>query len=995
MFKFCRNCQHSNTEDARFCSKCGFVLDSVQFQNDKYLDEIQRLKKEFFEKITVLEQKIISQYQSDNQLNSDEVARLNKESQAKEIIEVNQPTQVESIQDAIVNEVKISDKPEEVSIKTELQEIVTESSSSFLEESLGPIGTLLNQLKGVYFKYKRENKLPVFMLTLAGAIILLFGLGYLLQYSVVNYFGALNPIFKVTIGYVASFVLLAFSLRLYQRKPAFDEYAAALIGLSFSINYLLTYFLHSIDSSSVITTAAVGFVLIVLNTGLSVFIALKTRSKIVAVISFLGGAFAPMYLESSGNPTFYLSFLFLLNLAAHYLSKKLDFKEINLSASLISLAILEAIVLKVGAGPFWKYAMYLTFIHLFSYWVVYVNLIKNKQPKTELDAKSLGLIAAAISLLVFNMYYVSEQFQQSNWGFVLLLSVLIWAVASKLYWHVLNNQLKTFFVSVTSAFAILSVPAILSHELFTVAWAIEGILLVQFGFAFKLQKVRKEGLVLFALSILSIYSHITDFNLSNIFGQASFYQIAFSGFYLAGLWFLLNKQLSILTVVEKEAKKYLEVLFVVWLNAICAIIGSYLLSENYFALSLIPYFLGLAIAVKVQNKFAHFVQFIFLLTPLAGYVHSVYSVANWHFFDQERYAQIAILVLFMSMWLIPLFIQKVASTYPHRSMWIRSLFYLLLPIVYIPSVLRRAEFLTAEIFWFAAIFSSAIQFVHPKKTQKTLSYLLLSVAIISTFYMNNIHAATGAVIGIVVIGLIQLKYQENQLSQLTKDHLSLLVFWYFLIAIGFVTYQFTSQLAFMFSTILLLASVAYNYQKQLIFIPLNSWFSKGLLFLMLFILAALIEPSWSVVLVAAFAYFFMFKYIYFLSNKEDAFRTELMLITNLALFVSYSHLLFSLDHKYWVWLAIFWSIHGLVLLFISIRPQFKTHQYASLVLFGLAGIKLFFYDTKGFETIGRILIFMGIGILLLGGAYLFTQLKEKYNLSSKSVDNELDGDVIE
>ncbi|MCP4443501.1 MAG: DUF2339 domain-containing protein, partial [Aureispira sp.] len=179
---------------------------------------------------------------------------------------------------------------------------------SVMEQFFAPIVSGYKYVVGKYEQFKKENKLPLFFLTLAGIAALLFGFGFLVQYSAVTYFGTFSTQVKVGFGFLSSFTTMGIGIYLIRKNKKFREFGSALIGLGLALNYLFIYFLAPVISSTA------GFAIILLNTIMAVVLALKYEAKIIAILSLVGGALSPLYLQSSGeNTIIYFAYLWILS----------------------------------------------------------------------------------------------------------------------------------------------------------------------------------------------------------------------------------------------------------------------------------------------------------------------------------------------------------------------------------------------------------------------------------------------------------------------------------------------------------------------------------------------------------------------------------------------------------------------------------------------------------------------------------------------------------
>jgi hypothetical protein len=69
-------------------------------------------------------------------------------------------------------------------------------------------------------------------------------------------------------------------------------------------------------------------------------------------------------------------------------------------------------------------------------------------------------------------------------------------------------------------------------------------------------------------------------------------------------------------------------------------------------------------------------------------------------------------------------------------------------------------------------------------------------------------------------------------------------------------------------------------------------------------------------------------------------------------------------------------LHAIILLFNSARKAYAQLAYLSALLFATAIAKLYFVDMQGFEIVQKIIVFMVIGALMLGSAFLFVKFRD-------------------
>lgn len=74
-------------------------------------------------------------------------------------------------------------------------------------------------------------------------------------------------------------------------------------------------------------------------------------------------------------------------------------------------------------------------------------------------------------------------------------------------------------------------------------------------------------------------------------------------------------------------------------------------------------------------------------------------------------------------------------------------------------------------------------------------------------------------------------------------------------------------------------------------------------------------------------------------------------------------------------LTVILVLHAIFLLFQTIRPQFQLLNRLSVLLFVLAGGKLFLHDLADSSLIQKVLVFIVIGAAMLISAYYFQRIK--------------------
>lgn len=157
-------------------------------------------------------------------------------------------------------------------------------------------------------------------------------------------------------------------------------------------------------------------------------------------------------------------------------------------------------------------------------------------------------------------------------------------------------------------------------------------------------------------------------------------------------------------------------------------------------------------------------------------------------------------------------------------------------------------------------------------------------------------------------------------------------------------------------------------------------------------------PSWGYVgirylffAVIALAILMLWKYI-----KQDFMMPIYRRIKEVILLTTYGIVLIFLSNELITWLAlqgnqsvfklglsILWGLYSLALICIGIFKHQKHLRIASIVLFGVTLVKLFFYDISHLNTISKIIVFISLGVLLLLISFLYNKFKDKISAENQ------------
>ena len=353
-----------------------------------------------------------------------------------------------------------------------------------------PLLSLLERGVGIYRDYQRQGKAPVFLLTLAGIVAMLAGVGYLLRLSV----GSLDAAGRTGIGFAAGVGFVITGSILAKRQPDYRAYGSSLIGLGLAIAYLCTYFLGPYFE---LVGETISLGVLVAVTVAAYVLALLFETRVVALITLLGGAFTPFILGDSVVGDWYLGYLLLLAVASIHLCRAIAWPLLGQLTILISIGMLETVEFVPGTHWWLRAALLHGFFYLFVVHLAWgqgaVNADPNKSTLGMLTGLAFYLLYAGLNLpapdLARGLAFVADGALLAVAFFVLRLRFTALAPVA-----VLMIGLVT-----AGAIFVLAPP-----ELGAALWTLEALSLVWLGFTYRHAMIRIEGYTLGLLSAAAL-----------------------------------------------------------------------------------------------------------------------------------------------------------------------------------------------------------------------------------------------------------------------------------------------------------------------------------------------------------------------------------------------------------------------------------------------------------------------------------------------------------
>lgn len=893
--------------------------------------------------------------------------------------------------------VQVVEKTKEESLDTHSTSINIESS---LRKAIEPLYDGLDLITKVYTKYKTEGKLPIFFMTIAGIVAILFGFGYLMQYSL-SAAGIYQGLIKVSLGFGAAFTAIVIGLRLSKKESDLKEYASALISLGVILNYVMIYYLTELGDFPALSESFLGFLLIVANTGIAIFFALKFEAKIIAVLFVVGGAFAPFYLNANEDGTLYYLYLWFLTVGACYVSIKIEWKTLQYFAFSISALLLEITVFVHEPTSY----LYVGYYHLFGYLFFYFTFFNNAKIKQELDKIDLVVLASNLGLFSWNLFSAL----QSNLvvlGVVYLVNALVFIGVLIKYKQALDKIGRLVLLIIVGLFVGLAIPSFFNQSVIGLFWSIEAIMLVYLGFLYHNEFIRKEGYLLLGIAIAKLGWHSAEIV---YFWNQTLWHSGLMNFIVLGL------VISLCWVFGQRYKasfnKFEEFLFVlfreivpVWLAIIFFLLSYGSLGLWSFPLSVISVY-GLIYWGKLFNTHTSvWFGFSHLLFLLLGLLISMAEVGSFHFSDQLLYAQVSVVLLIASLWGLKSYFKIIdfQSDFSYEmSKGLRVVFFCLMPLLFVHFVRKIDVYYVGSAVWISVLIT---YFLYQKLRYLALNIELIILTILSFLFVIGTLNQLGIVVGIfVMITLVILEKAYSKEEYLSSDFKGLLVFVpYIVIAliwfIGFYLSDENGGMAFAFVSLLLIVLVL---QKDRLALVNASYILATKLSVIFLFFSFTAYPFYENSFVPLFSIIYLIILGVLLYNKKGWYDIEkkinrwnfTFVLHQLAVIITIAILLGQLRIEFLGPLSsVLLVVHAIILVFIALKQHRPFINKVSMVLFGIALLKVIVLDISEFSMVQKVVVFLILGLLLLAASYGYVKLKKRFDTSDKN--NELDEEVV-
>lgn len=855
---------------------------------------------------------------------------------------------------------------------------------------VSPFGLSVEGLVATYRSYRAEGKIPALIMSVAGGLALVIGLSYLFQYA---FSELLSPWVKVGIGALLSVGVIAIGVRIGLYVPDMAEYAASVIAIGLSMLYLTGYFAgpyYDLLSGSGEMLVVVGI------TGAAYGLALRFETRLVATLTLFGGAFAPFLLSSDGpDPIWHGFVLTLLAGAGVHLAHRIGWTILTQTTFVICLGTFNYLAWNVYewdmsvTRPWSLIVMAHALFYLFSY----ALLLRRFTIRESLDRVEAAVLAGNICGFILATSSLTGQAESA--GVILLANTVPFAALAAL---LLNSRtpLHAVFVLKAGVLAAVGFFALLDVSFLAIALALEGILLVYIGCRLDYRSVRLEGLFLLGVSLIDAAWLLANWLLTEAIREFNDAWLSLSCTLVIlslALW-VLQRNSDLLNVIETRLVTLAMELQALWFAGLWFMTVWIVWPQALLVSALIPMFLLFYRAAQESLVATELLSLAHYGVLTGEVVRGISLSGSFLFTDQPFVSQVARIEGYLALWLVARFYRDhfAHGVYYPLTPWLRELFFLLLPVLFLPGVARRAPEWFPIAMWLSV---GAAWLLQRQVALRYIAYehrlLAASAAIVSVvtawaaYQGAESHGIAALFTGLgyfIAVSIVEDGFVRRGAANLSYQPIFVGAVYYLGITIAAVGFMASERLTVGLGlAALYFAAVLW---RRPVLLPLRRWMLgvyravHGLAFVVC--LWGINSPS-LILLTITWAMLVALGFIQLsghphcrLVRLHDTGPVRHGLFHLDVLLAYLATTAFLLGEMSGATTSVFLVVHATAVLFLTLRPRWRDQLWISLTLYSAATLKVLSYDMDGFSTVEKILAFLIIGVVLVGGAYQYQKL---------------------
>jgi hypothetical protein len=590
---------------------------------------------------------------------------------------------------------------------------------------LSPLTKFTTPAINLYQHYQAKGQGPIFVFMLIGIALLVGGFGYLAQLLV----GELGAGSKSLLLFLVAIVITLGGAYLAKHEK-YSEISSAIVSLGLLLNFVTVYVAGSFYQLlpgwmvllSYFAIACTGFIL-----------ANKFDAKIVSALSVIGGGAIPLIslLDQQGT-TFYLLGLAFIVLASLYQAHKKQWLWLGFISVFVAYSCIEFLLLTSSNNMI---------LGLFSqgFYCAFLGYVGVRLAKQDNYSKDL---LALIAIIVFANIGILYQGNFSNLWIMPALSLFNAMIGLVLLQTARRKRTYTvsLYTILASSWLLVAIVSSLAPDYWGFAVGLEGLFILYFGLKENYDSVRFEAyaLLTFAVvhAIFAVFPYFPDPALLSLKGNLVVASI--------GIWLFCSRKLltrfDANTNWEQQLTQFLRPLESMWL-ALFALSLFWVQLGEWAALAILP--VQVVLLFKSYRHSCHTTEFMAYLTGIGIIVIAVIGineVQSLSFRELPNYAKAALVLVFAECWLFAEFYRRIGQkgALAKLAEVLRLGFYLILPLVFLPSVIKHYLAFSALAIWLSASIAYVLGHWIRHKLIRTEALFLFTIAVIYnlSFYID-------------------------------------------------------------------------------------------------------------------------------------------------------------------------------------------------------------------------------------------------------------------
>jgi hypothetical protein len=869
-------------------------------------------------------------------------------------------------------------------------------------------------LTRIYESYKARGMLGIFFLTIAGAGLVLAGFGYLMQ-LLIDEIGAGSKSLLMSITAIA---VIGGGIAL-KVKTTFSEFASAIVALGLLLCFSTIYFVGSVYQ---LIPGLPILLLYALTAVACHYLALWLDTKVIAVFGIIGITIMPLLTSSTIiEPTYYVFALLLVSASSLYLAYKFIghwLADLTFAFTFLALGWIDA-----ANAIFMSAWMINAFYLVFSAYLC-MSLFQHKPLTKRYLILQAAVIGGTLLLLLQGSDYAEfgSGYTKGDINIQLVINAIIGVLLALLFYRVKHQHIAVM-VLIAATWIMLSIVALLDATYWGIAWAVEALLLLFMSRHYNLPSLVHQGQGLAAVALVYCLTAVMPYFPIPALQSQDGWVIVIMVLILISVWQRLIKPSRLLNTLNiagtdefikqknphhhsQSQAQYGQYVYAqvypllviaesVWLSVI-ALSCAYIWLGEWAGLSAIL----VQVVLLFRAKLVHSAQasktslevlaVIFILFPLAYAAAGSVEVNSMHFSMLPGYAKASLVIALVQLWLWSAFYRKFnpQSTLREIAERVRILFYLILPVCWLPASYRRFDEDILMLVWLSP--TIAILLAYFTKAKPLLlqgKVLFIGLTIITLLLLADTQLGISAIglsgyLLVVALAYLLAKRATADLDIAAKNEIDFgfVNNW----AINTVGIMLAIIVEFRFNSFLLPLLVISVYSIAIIAARRRFALCRENKSFHLLYLALMSITAWLALIVE------------FVFNKANSILfTSVPALILLSIFVlkrrnnqmldlgMHSYLLITyvlsclaLD-DYGISLAIapLLAVHGATILFLKRRTKVTVRYSFSLILLGIA--KLALIDTASVILWQKVMLFIGIGVFILFASFWYQKLVSK------------------